>query len=103
MPEYWVVNVHYDENHSRIKSLKLRRFDTSRKQLLIPPMETSREFLADLIGAEAAVFKTATWNAKTELWSPGEIIHVVGNNFISTNRNEKTKDNLGELPEFTPR
>ncbi|TFY95937.1 DUF3892 domain-containing protein [Pseudomonas nabeulensis] len=103
MPEYWIVKVHYADDHSRIESLLIRRHNLAEEKLVGPYMETSREFVADLIKADAAVFITTSRNADGTKWARGEVVHAVGKDFISTNRNDKTKDNLGELPEFKPR
>lgn len=91
MPEYWVVKVHYDDDHSRIESLLIRRHDVEEEKLVGPFMETSREFVADLIKADAAVFITTSRNTADTKWVKGEVLHVVGKDFISTNRNDKTK------------
>lgn len=99
MTEYYVTAVRYDKDNSRIVALQVRRriFEGSK---VGPRVGSSREFIADLILSKTATFKTGLYNQREKMWEPGSLVHVVGEIFLSTDCNDKTKDNLGELRYF---
>jgi hypothetical protein len=99
MTDYYVTAVRYDEKKSHITHVHVRH--RNRAELTVgAAMVSSREFVANLITTETANFRTAVWNTDTKVWNGGERIHVVGESFLSTDRNGQVKDNLGELKEF---
>ncbi|MGY2961519.1 hypothetical protein ACVWZP_002468 [Pseudomonas sp. TE36184] len=99
MTEYYVTAVRHNKEQSKIIALQVRRRILEEKKVG-PRVGSSREFIADLILSKTATFKTATYNKAEKYWESGALVHVVGDNFLSTDRNDKTKDNLGELPPF---
>ncbi|MEX5490990.1 hypothetical protein ABFV43_19430 [Pseudomonas fulva] len=69
-------------------------FDTS-----VGPMRlVQRALVASLIRQGLATFITRTWNAQTEKWIKGADVHVLEEKYLTTDRNNTKRDNLGRLP-----
>ncbi len=60
----------------------------------------ARAFVADLIRKGKATFQTRVLNSDKTAWAPGAAVHVVDDEFLSTDRNSRKRDNLGNLPTF---
>jgi len=59
-----------------------------------------RAFVADLIRKGKASFQTRVFNSAAQSWSVGAAVHVVDDVYLSTDRNNTKRDNLGNLPAF---
>lgn len=59
----------------------------------------SRGFVADLIRLKKATFSTWLQN-KEGGYSMGADVHVLEDVYLTTDRNNSKRDNLGNLPEF---
>jgi len=99
MTDYYITAVRYDEKKSHITHVHVRHRNRV-ESTVGAAMVSSREFVANLISTETANFRTAVWIKDKKHWEGGEHVHVVGESFLSTDRNGDLKDNLGELPEF---
>lgn len=97
--DFWITGVRKNQDH--IVSVRLRR---NFPDHLGPSRIVPREFIADLINAGKVKFCTATFEKNKDYpngaWFPGADVHVIDGDFITTDANKKTKDNLGELATF---
>lgn len=96
MADFGVLAVRYNSDRSHIDYLHVAEdypngFGTKR---VVP-----RAFVADLIRMNKATFKTWVVNSENK-WAPGADVHVLEDVYLSTDRNSRTRDNLGSLPEF---
>lgn len=96
MADFGVVAVRYSPDRSHIEYVRLAR-DLPGK--FGPFRIVARGFVADLINMNKATFKTWVKNSQGN-YSPGADIHVIDEEFLSTDRNSRKRDNLGNLPEF---
>lgn len=97
--DFWISAVKKGEGH--IQAVKVH---STLMGKLGPGRIVPREFVADLINAGKATFCTTTF-AKTGAhpkgaWFEGAHVHVMDEDFLTTDPNKKLKDNLGQLQEF---
>ena len=97
MPDFSVSAVKYDQAEQHIEWLEVREDfpDKVGKVRKVP-----RAFVADLIRKGCATFQTITRNPTTKKWENGATLHVIGDEYLSTDPNDIKKDNLGKLPRF---
>lgn len=63
--------------------------------------ELSVDNVRGILRVGKIVIRTATFDAKKENWTLGGAdVGLYGDRYITTDANNATKDNLGELPEF---
>jgi hypothetical protein len=55
--------------------------------------------VADLIRRGNAAFQTRTKTADDK-WKQGADVHLIDDEYLTTDRNSTKRDNLGNLPEF---
>lgn len=98
MPDFSVSAVKYDQEEQHIEWLEVREDFPKR---VGDPRKVPRAFVADLIRKGCATFQTITRNPSTGNWQNGATLHVIGDEYLSTDPNDIKKDNLGKLPRFT--
>lgn len=98
MAEYFILAVGYSEEEEHIEWALVARFETNHDCVMTAVVE--RDFLVDLLRTESATFRTATVNPATGKFRKGADVHVIGDEFLSTDANDVTHDNLGKLPRF---
>ena len=96
MADFCVIGVRYNSERTHITFVRVAedlpgKFGTKHT---VP-----RGFVADLIRMNKATFKTWVQNSEGK-WVPGADIHVLEDQYLSTDRNSKVRDNLGSLPEI---
>jgi hypothetical protein len=100
MVDFCISAVRYNEKREHIVYLKVRERKTSGTKWSVGPARTvARAFVADLIRLNKASFETIV-KGKDDLWWHGAHVHVVDDEYLSTDRNQTKRDNLGNLPEF---
>lgn len=96
MADFGVLAVRYNTDRTHIEYLRVAQDlpDSFGAKRIV-----SRGFVADLIRMNKATFKT--WVKKPEGgWRSGADIHVLDDEYLSTDPNNRKRDNLGNLPEF---
>lgn len=98
--DYAIVEVRYDNDHSRIVKVKRKKVNHEEESLSLS-VEKSRQAVIDDI--ESGSKYTTALKKQNGNWRLGEDIHVIpvnGEQFLRTDQNNEPEDNLGELPEF---
>lgn len=96
MADFCVTAVRYNQDRSHIEYVRVAQ-DLPGK--FGPHRTVARGFVAELINLNKATFMT--WVLKADgNYSPGADIHVIDGEFLTTDRNSRKRDNLGNLPEF---
>jgi len=98
MTDFCVSAVKYDQADQHIEWLRLHEDlgDKIGAATFVP-----RVFVAHLIRKGCATFQTITRNPTTGKWEDGAALHLIDNIYLSTDRDDMKKDNLGKLPRFT--
>ena len=99
MNKYYITAIRYNKEKTRIEYVRVNYRDLESKTVS-GWMVSSRVFVANLIATKAASFMTATRDAKDGSYTAAADVHLVGGEFISTDANDTTKDNLSSLPTF---
>lgn len=95
MADFCITKVKYSANGQHIEWLAVREeFDNT----VGPERIVQRAFVAALIRRDLATFITRTWNQVKETYTKGSDVHVVEDFYLSTDRNNTKRDNLGSLP-----
>jgi hypothetical protein len=97
MTDFCISAVRYDSENQHIEWIKVRE---DMGATIGPARTVSREFVADLIRLGKATFQTVTYDKASKQYSNGALVHVIDHTFLSTDKNDITKDNLGRLPKF---
>ncbi|MDK7586222.1 DUF3892 domain-containing protein [Alcaligenes faecalis subsp. phenolicus] len=104
MAGLYIVAVRYSKDDTpaieRVKArYLLQAADGSLK--LDAEHELSVDNVRGILRAEKIVIRTATYNPKDKEWKAGNAdVGLYGDRYITTDANNATRDNLGELPEF---
>lgn len=98
--DYLISSVHYNTTHSQIIEVKTRLHKPTgiSKSIII---KKRSEVVSDLNSGKTYV--TITYNKIKNTWHRGEDVQtkkVENDVFVTTDPNETTKDNLGELSEY---
>ncbi|MDS9878996.1 hypothetical protein RMI40_29595 [Pseudomonas protegens] len=99
MTDFCVTKVKYSDDRSHIQSLIVRE-EIPAKSKIGPDRKVDRAFVADLIRLGKASFQTRIWNANDKAWDVGAKIHLIEDEFLTTDKNSKKRDNLENLPTF---
>lgn len=95
MADFCITKVKYSTDGQHIEWLAVREeFENT----VGPERIVQRAFVAALIRRELATFITRTWDQAGETFKKGADVHVVENFYLSTDRNNTKRDNLGSLP-----
>ncbi|UAN44780.1 DUF3892 domain-containing protein [Serratia sp. JSRIV001] len=94
MTLYYISAVRMDASNQHIEYVKIIKGGKGEADTTI----NSRQFVAELINDGATKFKTIT--KKDGQWVNGADVHVIDDIYLSTDRNNTKRDNLGNLPKF---
>ncbi len=97
--DFTIIRVRYDSERQYITFVEYRA--NSGEGLQSETIQLSRRQVVTSI-EQGSTFGTAIKNSAGE-WVKGAKVHIFtrdGNKFIRTDRNDTSKDNLGELPAF---
>lgn len=97
MADFCITKVKYSDDGEHIEWVVVREELDSK---IGEERMVSRAFIADLIRLGKASFMTRNWDAANKFWATGADVHVVDGQFLSTDRNSRKRDNLGNLPRF---
>lgn len=100
MADFCVTAVRYNKERKHIDFLHVRE-ETKRdgKPFLGQIRIVPRAFVADIIRRGNATFQTRI-EKSPGTWSVGAHIHVIDEEYLTTDRNSTQRDNLENLPEF---
>lgn len=96
MADFCITAIRLSSNGEHIEDVHVRE---EQETSISPPRVVARAFVADLIRLNKATFITRVKNANGN-WSVGANIHVIDEQYLSTDRNSSKRDNLGNLPKF---
>lgn len=96
MADFCITAVRYSDSGDHITYVKVCE---EREGTIGPSRTVPRAFVADLIRLKKAKFITRTKNL-TGKWARGAEVHVIDDIYLTTQRNDTKRDNLGSLPEF---
>lgn len=96
MTDFCITAVRYNKDRAHIETVQVHE---EKGSAIGPARVVSRVFVADLIRLNKATFQTRIKRADGKLYV-GAAIHVIDNEYLTTDRNSTKRDNLGSLPEF---
>lgn len=96
MVDFCITAVRYNKDRSHIEYVQVREEKPGKVGV---PRTVSRAFVADLIRRGNAAFQTRTKTAENK-WALGAGVHLIEDEYLTTDRNSTERDNLGSLPEF---
>ena len=96
MTDFCITAIKYSSDRQHVEWVKINE---EKVNALGPDRITSRAFVADLIRLGKATFQTRYKGADGKMHF-GAQVHVVDGEFLSSDRNNTKRDNLGALPEF---
>ncbi|MCB2255982.1 DUF3892 domain-containing protein [Pseudomonas chlororaphis] len=99
MADFCITKVKYSEDGEHIQWVIVRE-EIPAQRKIGSERKVERAFVADLIRLGKASFQTRVWNSSDSTWDTGANIHLIDNEFLSTDRNSRKRDNLGNLPTF---
>lgn len=97
MTDFCVTKVKYSDDGEHIEWVVVREELVGK---IGDERVVARAFVADLIRKAKATFQTRVFNPTQKAWENGAVIHVIDDQFLSTDRNSRKRDNLGNLPTF---
>lgn len=95
MADFCITAVRYNDDKSHITFVKVRE---EKQGKVGAPRTVSRAFVADLIRLGKVTFQTRT--KTNERWQRGAAVYLIDDEYLTTERNDTKRDNLGELPTF---
>jgi hypothetical protein len=96
MTDFCITAVRYNEQKSHIDFV---RVNEEKGRELGPSRTVPRAFVADLIRLKKASFQTKL-KTPEGVWKVGAEVHIIDNDYLTTNKNPTKRDNLENLPEF---
>lgn len=93
--DFWITGVNKGDKH--IDYVRVQRKKVTAN--LGPARIVDRGFVADLIRGGKATFCTSVKNSEGK-WQEGARVHVIEEDFLTTDPNDAKRDNLGNLQEF---
>ncbi|RIZ35928.1 hypothetical protein AXX04_05210 [Pseudomonas aeruginosa] len=96
MADFCITAVRYNKEKSHIEYVKVRE---EKAKTIGAPRTVARAFVADLIRLDKATFQTRVKTAD-DTWTRGADVHLIDDEYLTTDRNSIERDNLGNLPEF---
>ncbi|MEB8055832.1 hypothetical protein [Pseudomonas fulva] len=97
MADFCITKIKYSADKSHIQELIVRE-EIPSKSKIGGERRVDRAFVADLIRLGKASFQTRVWNGN--YWTIGAHVHLIEDQFLTTDRNSKKRDNLENLPTF---
>ncbi|MFJ5503352.1 DUF3892 domain-containing protein [Pectobacterium carotovorum] len=100
MPDFYISSVRYDSTGQHIEWVKTHKvtYNQDKSSFDTAGSMNSRKFVTELISSGKVTFKTVVKKADGS-YSEGEDVRIV-RRYLTTDPNNTTKDNLGELPKF---
>lgn len=96
MFDFCISAVRYDSENQHIEWVKVHE---DKGATIGPARQVPRAFVADLIRLEKATFQTVIKMSNGN-FANGAHIHVIDDIYLTTDRNNTKRDNLGNLPTF---
>ncbi|MGF0338005.1 DUF3892 domain-containing protein [Ectopseudomonas toyotomiensis] len=96
MADFCITAVRYNTDRTHIEYVKVRE---EMPDKVGPPRTVPRAFIADLIRLGKASFITRTLGTNNN-YMYGATVHVIDDIYITTDSNNRKRDNLENLPEF---
>lgn len=96
MTDFCITAVRYNKDKSHIEEVMVRE---EMEKKIGKPRTVARAFVADLIRLDKATFQTRIQKADGK-WAIGANVHLINDEYLTTDRNSTKRDNLGNLPEF---
>jgi len=96
MVDFCITAVRYSQDHSHIEFVIVN--EEKPKEIGLNRM-VSRAFVADLIRLNKATFQTRVKTSEGK-WAVGAPVHCIEDIYLTTDKNNTKRDNLGNLPEF---
>lgn len=97
MTDFYISAIRKDITKTHIEKVQVHKVNGT---TFGKALTTDRAFVANLIDLGETTFKTITKNAVGDKWSIGAVVHVIDDDFLTTDPNKTKKDNLGNLPLF---
>jgi hypothetical protein len=97
MADFCITAVRYNKDRSHIEFVQVREEVPGNK--IGVTRTIPRVFVADLIRRGNAAFQTRTKTADDK-WKLGADVHLIDDEYLTTDRNSTKRDNLANLPEF---
>lgn len=98
MADFCITAVRYSKDRSHIEYVHVRE-EKQQQKTISSPRIVSRAFVADLIRLNKASFQTRV-EKSDGTWSRGADVHLIDDEYLTTDSNSTTRDNLENLPEF---
>lgn len=92
MADFFITAIRRNTPSGHIEQVQVIKAGTSKRKT------SDRAFVADLITLGKTTFQTL-FSVNGE-WRRGAYVHVVDGEYLATDRNAKTEDNLESLPNF---
>ncbi len=96
MADFCITAVRYDKDRSHIEYVHVRE---EKLKAIGAARVVPRVFVADLIRLGKATFQTRIKSADDK-WKVGADVHLIDDEYLTTDKNSTKRDNLGNLPEF---
>ena len=96
MADFCITAVRYNTDRSHIEFVQVKEEKPGEAG---PNRTVSRAFVADLIRLGKVTFQTRTKTAEGK-WELGAQVHLIDEVYLTTDRNNIKRGNLGNLPEF---
>ncbi|PLY59586.1 hypothetical protein HBH1_02096 [Herbaspirillum sp. BH-1] len=96
MADFCITAVRYNEKRTHIDFVLVNE---EKPDALGPDRIVARAFVADLIRLKKATFITR-FKGPEKGYKHGADVHVIDDEYLTTEPNKTAKDNLGNLPEF---
>lgn len=97
--DYYIYEVHYEQDHARINQVKTYMTTDGNKFSTSQTYEFSRNYVVSEING-GAVFETLYKEDNSDKWFRGKKVIVDDDQYIKTESNNKKADNLDNLPEY---
>lgn len=99
MKKLWIIGVDYKSPNGPISEVCVARPHEARRRL--EAWKEQREAVLGTLLKGEVTLHTATWNPTLQRWVEGALVEPTPDHkFITTEKNDKTRDNLGSLPSF---
>lgn len=95
MANFCITSVKYSSDGKHIQWLAVRE---EKETTVGVERIVDRAFVATLINLGLATFITRTWSEAEKTFKKGADVHVLEEQYLTTDRNNTKRDNLGNLP-----
>ncbi|MDI2113790.1 DUF3892 domain-containing protein [Commensalibacter nepenthis] len=99
VPDFYITGVRYGDDECISHVRVALHFVTSTGEIKMKrPVLVPREFIVDLLQTGKIIFYTATLDKSKNTYQRGENVSLYDEQYITTDPNGSTKDNLEGLP-----